>query len=80
MATARLSSRRSLSGDHVYIRVCAGGGDGADVLPLAGAVGPRVDEIEVTGLVMAVFAPVGSGQDRLESSGSLSSRVYGTGK
>jgi hypothetical protein len=28
VATPRLSSRRSLSGDHVHVGVCSGGGDG----------------------------------------------------
>jgi hypothetical protein len=56
-------------------------GIGADVLSLAGAVAlGRVDEIEITRLAVAVFAPVGGSQDGLESSSSLSSKVCGTGK
>ena len=56
-------------------------GGGADVLSLAGAVAlGGVNEVEVTGLALAVFAPVGSSQDGLEPSSSLSSKLCGTGK
>jgi hypothetical protein len=61
---SKKEARGHLSGDHVHVDVCVGGGDGGDVLSLAGAVGLRMNKVEVARLVVAVFASVGwPGQD-----------------